>query len=244
MIAVVKECWTGCKYCKIAGAYDHHNYCNHNHQSLFLSSPWPFFYHHHHHHHHNLHHHYYCCYFCCNYYHLHLLHAALGVTSDSNTIDTYGHSTDSLCVLHLSSFHAGLADGLRCTKSEAGFADCSSAMGVHRNGSSWNPVIGVYGEVDCIVCTCLVSGLPVPPVFCSLLLFLPPPPPHLLLLFPHHRNGSSWSSVIGLYGEVDCIVCTCHLLVGLEVKASASRAEDPGFESRFRREFFGVDSYQ
>ena len=28
-------------------------------------------------------------------------------------------------------------------------------------------------------------------------------------------------------------------LVGLVVKASASRAEDPGFESRLRRDFFG-----
>ena len=33
-------------------------------------------------------------------------------------------------------------------------------------------------------------------------------------------------------------------LVGLVIKASASRAEDPGFESRLRRDFFGVDSYQ
>ena len=33
-------------------------------------------------------------------------------------------------------------------------------------------------------------------------------------------------------------------LVGLVVKASASRAQDPGFESRLRREFFGVESYQ
>ena len=33
-------------------------------------------------------------------------------------------------------------------------------------------------------------------------------------------------------------------LVGLVVKASASRAEDPGFESRLRRYFFGVESYQ
>ena len=35
-----------------------------------------------------------------------------------------------------------------------------------------------------------------------------------------------------------------HRLVGLVVKASASRAEDPGFESRLRRAFFGVESYQ
>ena len=33
-------------------------------------------------------------------------------------------------------------------------------------------------------------------------------------------------------------------LVGLVVKASASRAEDPGFESRLSRDFFGVESYQ
>ena len=33
-------------------------------------------------------------------------------------------------------------------------------------------------------------------------------------------------------------------LVGLMVKASASRAEGPRFESRLRRDFFGVESYQ
>ena len=35
-----------------------------------------------------------------------------------------------------------------------------------------------------------------------------------------------------------------YRLVGLVVKASASRAEDPGFESRLRRDFSGVESYQ
>ena len=32
--------------------------------------------------------------------------------------------------------------------------------------------------------------------------------------------------------------------VGLVVKASAPRAEDPGFESRLRRDFSGVEYYQ
>ena len=47
-----------------------------------------------------------------------------------------------------------------------------------------------------------------------------------------------------------CPYCTKRVspewdrLVGLVVKASASRAEDPGFESRLRRDFFGVESYQ
>ena len=33
-------------------------------------------------------------------------------------------------------------------------------------------------------------------------------------------------------------------LVGLVAKVSASRAEDPGFEFRLRRDFFGVERYQ
>ena len=33
-------------------------------------------------------------------------------------------------------------------------------------------------------------------------------------------------------------------LVGLVVKASASTAEVPGFKSRWRRDFFGVESYR
>ena len=32
-----------------------------------------------------------------------------------------------------------------------------------------------------------------------------------------------------------------YRLVGLVVKASASRVEDPGFESRLRRDFYGVE---
>ena len=40
------------------------------------------------------------------------------------------------------------------------------------------------------------------------------------------------------------IVCVINLLAGLVVKASASGAEDPGFESRLRRDFFPVESYQ
>ena len=35
-----------------------------------------------------------------------------------------------------------------------------------------------------------------------------------------------------------------YRLVGRMVKASASRAEDPGFETRLRRDFFRVESYQ
>ena len=39
--------------------------------------------------------------------------------------------------------------------------------------------------------------------------------------------------------------CFCSdRLVGLVVGASASRAEDPGFESRLRRDVFGIESYQ
>ena len=39
-------------------------------------------------------------------------------------------------------------------------------------------------------------------------------------------------------------LCSGDRLVGLAVKASTSRAEDPVFESRLRRDFSGVESYQ
>ena len=42
----------------------------------------------------------------------------------------------------------------------------------------------------------------------------------------------------------DFLVVVLDRLVGLVVKASASRAEGPGFEFRLRRNFFGVESYQ
>ena len=35
-----------------------------------------------------------------------------------------------------------------------------------------------------------------------------------------------------------------HRLVGLVVNSSAPRAEDPGFDSRLRWDFSGVESYQ
>ena len=35
-----------------------------------------------------------------------------------------------------------------------------------------------------------------------------------------------------------------QIVVGLVVKASASRAEDPGFESRLPRDFYRVESYR
>ena len=43
---------------------------------------------------------------------------------------------------------------------------------------------------------------------------------------------------------IDPIYAFYDRLVGLVVKASASRAEGPGFESRLRRDFFRGVSYQ
>ena len=43
---------------------------------------------------------------------------------------------------------------------------------------------------------------------------------------------------------VGCLLSFPDRLVGLVVKVSAWRAEDPWFESRLRRDFFGVESYQ
>ena len=56
----------------------------------------------------------------------------------------------------------------------------------------------------------------------------------LLLLLSSSSPSSSSSSFIIIINR----------LIGLVVKASASRSEDPGFESRLLRDFFGVESYQ
>ena len=56
------------------------------------------------------------------------------------------------------------------------------------------------------------------------------------------RAPQSYTSCFGSFYIDPVLPDVC--LVGLVVKASASRAEDPGFESRLRRDFFGVESYQ
>ena len=56
------------------------------------------------------------------------------------------------------------------------------------------------------------------------------PPPHVFGSYAHSRKRSD-------KGQLFLFVCfpDGHRLVGLKVKASASRAEDPGFESRLRQ---------
>ena len=70
-----------------------------------------------------------------------------------------------------------------------------------------------------------------------LLLLLPPPPPlppPLLLLLRRRRRLLLLLLLL--------LLLTSN--VGLVVKASASRAEGPGLESRLRRDFSGVESHQ
>ena len=65
----------------------------------------------------------------------------------------------------------------------------------------------------------------------SFVVVRPPPPP------PPSSSSSSASSSSASSSSAD-------RLVGLVVKASASRAEGPGFKSSLRQDFFGVESYQ
>ena len=60
-----------------------------------------------------------------------------------------------------------------------------------------------------------------------------------------YSNRLSSSGIVRACVPVcECLPTSGDRLVGLVVKASASRAEGPGFESRLRRDFFGVESYQ
>ena len=62
----------------------------------------------------------------------------------------------------------------------------------------------------------------------------------------HLRDGAARTivSAVTLKQKLQIKLAVSDRLVGLVVKASASRAEGPGFESRLRRDFFGVESYQ
>ena len=65
---------------------------------------------------------------------------------------------------------------------------------------------------------------------------------HFVLIYLQESSATdiiltNWHDQTMLSSSVDCFI-------GLVVKASASRAEDPAFESRLGWEFLGVKSYQ
>ena len=65
-------------------------------------------------------------------------------------------------------------------------------------------------------------------------------------------HANFFSSSNGFYFTVAALYCFCLRMVpshtcrfpGLVVKASASRAEDPGFESHLQQDFSRAESYQ
>ena len=69
----------------------------------------------------------------------------------------------------------------------------------------------------------------------------PPPPPPTT---PFHKFTASHVCITSTSDDGLLTPLPQHRLVGLVVKASASRAEDSGFESRLRRDFSGIESYQ
>ena len=62
------------------------------------------------------------------------------------------------------------------------------------------------------------------------------------------QGGGGGGDVLDMHGTYNSTYFSfseaADRLVGLVVKACASRAEDPGFESRLRRDIFVVESYQ
>ena len=57
------------------------------------------------------------------------------------------------------------------------------------------------------------------------------------------REGWRVRWFASMFDLIEMLLCVYHL-IGLVVKASASRAEGPGFGSRLRQDFVGVESYQ
>ena len=57
------------------------------------------------------------------------------------------------------------------------------------------------------------------------------------------KNVILEGAILLVYNPNTALLTVTYRLVGLVVKPSASRAEDPGFESRLHRDFFGVEPY-
>ena len=68
---------------------------------------------------------------------------------------------------------------------------------------------------------------------------------NLVVMLPH-SSSSSHVIIISFTTKwfITAIILLWNRLVGSVVKASTSREEDPGFESRLRRDFSGVESHQ
>ena len=72
-----------------------------------------------------------------------------------------------------------------------------------------------------------------------------PRPKTVILPIKKSNQIKSNLSSLSISLSVSLSVClSVYRLVGLVVKVSASKAEVPGLESRLRRDFFGVESYQ
>ena len=108
-----------------------------------------------------------------------------------------------------------------------------------------------------ILSRCIPSGLIPDATYPQLVVF--PSWCVFIAIYPQLVVFHSWCVFIAIYPRpylsstpwafvVVCILVgvssAIYRLVGLVVKASASRAEGPGFESRLLRDFFGVESYQ
>ena len=46
----------------------------------------------------------------------------------------------------------------QCPETFLTFSDCLDSSGIKPNGTTWHPTIASIGQIDCITCSCYVSG--------------------------------------------------------------------------------------
>ena len=119
--------------------------------------------------------------------------------------------------------------------------DCA-ALAVEWFSFFSSPTAGLLGSFITAVCSAWGYGtLPVihTQAVCHCRPWLPLPPPLTCQL---SAVCETWHSTVQHQKHAACTLL--HHIVGLVVKASALRVEDPRFESRLRQDFPGVESYQ
>ena len=167
--------------------------------------------------------------------HAHWLHSLQCEYTVNSVISLHQVTACTLVTLLTMWIHSKLCDKLTLSYSMHTQHDHLLCHKQHVH-TAWSPVVSQTACTHSMITCCVTNSMYTQ---------------HDHLLCHKQHVHTAWSPVHTAQSPVvsqtacthSVITCTDRL-VGQVVKASASRAEDPGFESHLCQDFFGVESYQ